>query len=237
METAFTIDRNRRVAALSAAAAVLAAAIGWAGLLAGQEPASGGPTPHRPHRRGLVVFVVDASASMRIRDVERGGRLLSRIEAAGREIADTLEGLVGEGDFLFDVVVFSTRIETLSESLDRSGPLVLDGAAKDEAIRFLLGRRGAGMSRLQDAVARGVEICRRADARWKPGTVLLYSDGIPTGVRRVETGRGPGNTPLEGLEWSDGDARVNAFALSATTEGIEFLTTLCSATGGVVFLH
>lgn len=237
MEQAFTIDRKRRLAALAAAGAVLAAAIGWAGLLAGQEPGSGPPTPHRPHRRGLVVFVVDASASMRIRDVERGGRLQSRIEAAGREIADTLEGLVGDGDFLFDVVVFSTRIETLSDSLGREGPLVLDETTKDEAIRFLLGRRGAGMTRLQDAVARGIEIGRRADAGWKPGTVLLYSDGIPTGVRRAETGRTAGGSPVEGLGWSEGDARVNAFALSATTEGIEFLTALCSATGGVVFLH
>ena len=204
--------------------------------LFGEEGPEPGPAPPRPHRRSLIVFVLDASASMRIRDVETGSGTISRIDAAVREIEDTLEGLTGKGEIRFDVVVCAHHIEVLSASLGRKGPLPLAEGTKASAKSFLSGRKGSGMTRMYASLSWALRICKGAAASVRPGTVILYTDGIPT-FRR--SGSGPKTVeaffPAVRRLNREG-VRINAFALSATSEGIAFLRQLCAENHGILFV-
>ena len=105
----------------------------------------------------------------------------------------------------------------------------------DGTREFLEGRRGAGMSRLFDALQRAFRICGRAPASWRPGAVLLYTDGIPTFGRRSE---GPRTTEAffsAVKEANPAGVRVNAYAVSATSEGRGLLERLCSENEGILF--
>jgi Mg-chelatase subunit ChlD len=227
--------RGSRVV-LAAAAASLAALLAFAAFRARGESAARAERPELPPRQGLVVFVVDLSASMQIRDVRRGEEPVSRLEAAIRELAGTLSGLRERGEFFFDVVACSSRVEVLSRALGKEGPLPLDAAGEEAAARFLREVRGGGMTRMPEAVQEAFEICRRAEKVLQPGTLLLYTDGIPTYGRSAS---GP-RTNEEFLSWvrnhNPSGIKVNAFALSPTLEGTAFLERLCEETHGILFV-
>ncbi|MHC4598000.1 MAG: hypothetical protein ACYS47_03250 [Planctomycetota bacterium] len=215
-------------------ACLLLLAVWASGGLAGGD---GAGSRSRPPRKGLVVFVVDSSSSMLIRDVARGQGTVSRLEGAVRELERTLEGLETGGDFLFDIVTCSSQIEVLSGALGEKGPLPLNEANRIAAGKFLAlpGRRG--MTRLYEAILQSFRLCERAEGRGEPGTVFLYTDGIPTFAGQTE---GPKTVEefFPGIRTANRNrTRINAYAVSPTSEGIAFLKRLCDESGGILFVR
>jgi|GEM_PF-2794998 len=228
--------RKRIAALLLPLLALVLAGAGLLSVIRAQDGPAETEGRQRPLRKGLVVFVVDASASMRIRDVPGdGGTTRTRLEAAVQEIEKTLDGLLEDAEFTFDIVLCSSRVGILSEALAEAGPLRLTPRTREEASRFLREVPRAGMSRLLSALDTALRICRRGGSRRRPASVCLYSDGIPTFDRRS-----PGPRTIDGfletVEASNRSGeRINAFAVSATSEGLEFLARLCRENRGLLF--
>jgi len=210
-------------------------AVPTARLLFGGEEEGKGEEPGRPARRGAIVFVVDASASMRIPDVQAAGGTVTRLRETVREIEATLAGLSEGGEFYFDVVVCSSRIEVLSASLGIPGPIRLDEKAEGQARAFLAERTATGMTPLFDAIQRAFRICDRAPLPLLPGSILLYTDGMPTFGKRTGGPRNVEDFFPAVRDVNPGGVRVNAYSVSATSEGTAFLRRLCSENGGILF--
>jgi hypothetical protein len=184
----------------------------------------------------MVVFVLDGSASMRIPDAGTTSEPRTRIRAATAEIRKTLEGLRQSGTFLFDIVVCASRIDVLSEHLGRPGPLRLDARTEKAAAAFLSGRRGTGMTRMFGALQRAFRICGRGETPGRAGSVFLYTDGIPTFSRASAGPRSVEDFFPAVREANARGVRINAYAVSATSEGANLLRRLCRENGGVLFL-
>jgi hypothetical protein len=203
------------------------------GLRAGED---GEESRGRPRRKGLVVFVLDCSSSMRIPDViSADGTTSTRLEAAISEIGETLEGMREGGEFRFDIVVCSTEIEVFSRTLGLESPPALDTETRKSALSFMANLRGLGMTRMFDAICEGFDLCGRAGPKWKPGTLFLYTDGIPNFVRQSE---GPKNLEEffpEVRAANEGNVRINAYGISTTSEGGSLLKRLCEENGGILF--
>ena len=220
------------VGILTAGLLLLAAWASWG--LAGGD---GAENRSRPPRKGLVVFVVDTSPSMQIRDVDSGQGTVSRLEGAVREIENTLEGLEAGGDFHFDIVTCASRIEVFSRTIGKKGPLPLNEANRIASGKFLAGPGSRGMTRLYEAILEGFRLCERAEGKGENGTVFLYTDGIPTFAGQTE---GPKTMEefFPGIRAENRNhARINAYGISPTSEGIAFLKRLCDENRGILFVR
>jgi Ca-activated chloride channel family protein len=114
-----------------------------------------------------IVLVIDVSGSMQADDVEP-----TRLEAAQVVVRDFLEGLPER--FQVGVVAFSETAEVAAPATD-------DRRLAVDAIDYLYPQRGTAIG---DAIARGVEVARAAEAgragRERPAAIVLLSDGSQT---------------------------------------------------------
>jgi Mg-chelatase subunit ChlD len=182
------------------------------------------------------VFVVDASASMQIRDIDTPQGKVTRFQAAVSEIRETLPALREGGDYVFDIVACSTRLDTLSYRCGQEGPIPLNRETESAAVEFLTGFQGGGLTRMCEAILWALQICQQAEAKWHPGTVILYTDGIPTFTHES---RGPQNSDqfFQTVRTANtARVRINAYALSATSEGMGILKRLCRENQGILFV-
>ena len=114
-----------------------------------------------------IVLVIDVSGSMQAEDVEP-----TRLEAAQRVVRGFMKDLPKR--FKVGVVAFSETAEVAAPATD-------DRQLAIDAIDYLYPQRGTAIG---DAIARGVEVARAADAGERgvarPAAILLLSDGSQT---------------------------------------------------------
>ena len=114
-----------------------------------------------------IVLVIDVSGSMQAEDVEP-----TRLEAAQRVVRGFMKDLPKR--FKVGVVAFSETAEVAAPATD-------DRQLAIDAIDYLYPQRGTAIG---DAIARGVEVARAADAGdrgvARPAAILLLSDGSQT---------------------------------------------------------
>jgi Ca-activated chloride channel family protein len=136
-----------------------------------------------------VVLVIDVSGSMQADDVKP-----TRLEAAQEVVRDFLRGLPER---------FQVGVVAFSETAEVAAPASQDRQLAIDAVDFLYPQRGTAIG---DAVARGVQVARTAEAgnagRERPAAILLLSDGSQTEGQLL---------PLEGA------ARAKSFKIPVYT--------------------
>ena len=114
-----------------------------------------------------VVLVIDVSGSMQADDVEP-----TRLEAAQAVVREFMKGLPER---------FQVGVVAFSETAEVAAPASEDRQIAIDAVDYLYPQRGTAIG---DAIARGVEVARAAEAgragRERPAAILLLSDGSQT---------------------------------------------------------
>jgi Mg-chelatase subunit ChlD len=233
----------RRAAFVTFCAGLLALATGAAllflrgpGILRAQTPpGESRQTLPSSRLRGRVVFLVDASGSMRIPDQvnpeDKARPPVSRLASAVWEVSQTLRGLLKRGRHEFDIVAFGSESRTFSATVGE-GPrlLPLDRSRADAAGAFLGRLRASGPTRLLKALKAAFALFPEEPEPGVSSTVFLYTDGVHT------FGKEEPSDDIFRMQIQSANTRgvkINTFAVGATSISRKFLRTLALAGDGI----
>ncbi len=194
--------------------------------------------------KGKIVFLVDCSGSMRIRDQadpSDGVRQpVSRLEAAVSEVKLTLEGLAERGDYEFDIVLFKSAASILSrDRIGKAGLLPLSPDTLKAAAGFLAEANSSGTTLLAEAINEALKLFGPGQEPGVMNTVFIYTDGVPTFPREDEAAvPAPTSEFLREFRIAVKEknvcaAKINTFAIGATSVSREFLMVLALDNGGI----
>ncbi len=250
-----TGNGKRIMLAAAAAAACLvsvsAACLLISGITDAPESAPAPPQPaSKPERmpgtrlRGRILFLVDSSGSMRIRDQappdEGDGAPVSRFDTAVLEVLNTLESLAERGSYRFDAAVFGSRTTFLGR--DRMGAAGFLSATRGniaEADRFLRSASVSGPTLLREAIVESLDLFSAGFDPEIPDTIFLYTDGVPTlpPEEEIDEPAVPADTSrairIAVKEKNVRPVKIDVFALGSLSSSREFLMALASDNGGI----